>query len=217
MAIPWRAAEAMHWQLGEQDMARRAGVTPFSLTAVNLDNTMQGPPRGSPRGHSHSQSHGSIPRDIIGGPRGYGRVPASIPPSRALATRKDTIQVAPHLPVHMEHGDGVAYGHPGGPLAPIQAQSQQRQGMLPGLAELTTGVSPYNTPAYSVAVPSASPAQSTTASPGPFQPAMGYPPLEPVSSKRRRSLEFGLPETSRRRHLDPRTDHVDKSIPRHMP
>ncbi|KAF7161840.1 hypothetical protein CNMCM6106_008951 [Aspergillus hiratsukae] len=26
MAIPWRAAEAMHWQLGEQEMARRAGL-----------------------------------------------------------------------------------------------------------------------------------------------------------------------------------------------
>jgi hypothetical protein len=32
MAIPWRAAEAMHWQLGEQEMARRAGVVPFSLS-----------------------------------------------------------------------------------------------------------------------------------------------------------------------------------------
>ncbi|KAK2739160.1 hypothetical protein FQN55_009566 [Onygenales sp. PD_40] len=32
MAIPWRAAEAMHWQLGEQEMARRAGVIPFSLS-----------------------------------------------------------------------------------------------------------------------------------------------------------------------------------------
>lgn len=31
MAIPWRAAEAMHWQIGELDMARRAGVTPFTL------------------------------------------------------------------------------------------------------------------------------------------------------------------------------------------
>ncbi|KAI4134211.1 MAG: hypothetical protein LQ347_001722 [Umbilicaria vellea] len=30
LGIPWRAAEAMHWQLGEQDMARRAGVVPFS-------------------------------------------------------------------------------------------------------------------------------------------------------------------------------------------
>ena len=32
LGIPWRAAEAMHWQLGESDMARRAGVTPFSLS-----------------------------------------------------------------------------------------------------------------------------------------------------------------------------------------
>ncbi|KAM0257862.1 hypothetical protein ACHAQJ_004166 [Trichoderma viride] len=35
LAVPWRAAEAMHWQLGEADMARRAGVVPFSLAAVN--------------------------------------------------------------------------------------------------------------------------------------------------------------------------------------
>ncbi|MCJ1410463.1 hypothetical protein MMC19_004548 [Ptychographa xylographoides] len=34
LGIPWRAAEAMHWQLGEADMARRAGVVPFSLTST---------------------------------------------------------------------------------------------------------------------------------------------------------------------------------------
>ncbi|OJD15172.1 hypothetical protein ACJ73_09002, partial [Blastomyces percursus] len=32
MAMPWRAAEAMHWQLGEQEMARRAGTVPFSFS-----------------------------------------------------------------------------------------------------------------------------------------------------------------------------------------
>ncbi|GLI72475.1 hypothetical protein PoHVEF18_000652 [Penicillium ochrochloron] len=37
MAIPWRAAEAMHWQLGEQEMARRAGVVPFSLSSTAID------------------------------------------------------------------------------------------------------------------------------------------------------------------------------------
>lgn len=37
MGIPWRAAESMHWQLGEQEMARRAGVVPFSLSSVALD------------------------------------------------------------------------------------------------------------------------------------------------------------------------------------
>ncbi|KAI1915996.1 hypothetical protein LOZ53_000904 [Ophidiomyces ophidiicola] len=40
MAIPWRAAEAMHWQLGETEMAQRAGVTPFSFST---------PPQTSPR------------------------------------------------------------------------------------------------------------------------------------------------------------------------
>lgn len=32
MKMPWRAAEAMHWQLGEEEMTRRAGVNPFSLS-----------------------------------------------------------------------------------------------------------------------------------------------------------------------------------------
>ena len=42
LSVPWRAAEAMHWQLGEQDMARRAGVTPFSLSSVTLDMPAKG-------------------------------------------------------------------------------------------------------------------------------------------------------------------------------
>lgn len=37
MGIPWRAAEAMHWQLGEKDMAHRAGVVPFSLSSVAIE------------------------------------------------------------------------------------------------------------------------------------------------------------------------------------
>lgn len=37
MAIPWRAAEAMHWELGEQEMARRAGVTPFARSGGHIE------------------------------------------------------------------------------------------------------------------------------------------------------------------------------------
>lgn len=33
MGIPWRAAEAMHWQLGEQDMAQRANTPVFQLNS----------------------------------------------------------------------------------------------------------------------------------------------------------------------------------------
>ncbi|KAI1842727.1 hypothetical protein JX266_011048 [Neoarthrinium moseri] len=233
MAVPWRAAEAMHWQLGEQEMARRAGVVPFALSAHGPDNMQQqqqqqgvvgrAPPS---RGHAHSRSQGSIFRDTVDPSRAYGRGMPTLPPGlpgRPLGPgpgpgpRKEA-GPPPHLPTHLEHGEPMAYSHSGGgPLAPIHSQSQARPGMLPGLAELTTGVSPYSTPAYSVGVPSASPAQSATASPGPFLPALSYPPLEPAGSKRRRSPELGPPDPNRRRHLDPRSDHLDKTIPRHMP
>ncbi|KAL5338835.1 hypothetical protein BJX70DRAFT_398394 [Aspergillus crustosus] len=62
MAIPWRAAEAMHWQLGEQEMARRAGVVPFSLSSSAID-----PPTTRTRRASTSLSRprkGSVTRSI---------------------------------------------------------------------------------------------------------------------------------------------------------
>ncbi|MCJ1295022.1 hypothetical protein MMC34_006583 [Xylographa carneopallida] len=34
LGVPWRAAEYIHWQLGEVEMARRAGVVPFSMAAT---------------------------------------------------------------------------------------------------------------------------------------------------------------------------------------
>ena len=51
LSIPWRAAEAMHWQLGEVDMARRAGVAPFTLAPSSSAPTM--PP-------AHLQSAGPL-------------------------------------------------------------------------------------------------------------------------------------------------------------
>ncbi|KAK6845116.1 hypothetical protein PG995_015226 [Apiospora arundinis] len=201
MAIPWRAAEAMHWQLGEHDMARRAGVVPFALSAVNLDSAQAKDPRGVIATRTHKEvfhATWSAQREVT---------------ARPIVTRKESMP--PHMPSHLEHGPNYDYAPPGGPLAPIQAQSQQRPGMLPGLAELTTGVSPYSTPAYSIGIPSVSPAQSATASPGPFIPAMAYPPLEPAGSKRRRSPDFTQGEANRRRHLDPQP--LERVMPRHMP
>jgi len=60
MEIPWRAAEAMHWQLGEQEMARRAGVVPFSLSSVALDTQpKRQPSTGAPGSSRKSSSPGS--------------------------------------------------------------------------------------------------------------------------------------------------------------
>lgn len=205
-------------------MARRAGVSPFILSAT--DNSPQQGARPSQRGHAHSRSQGSIFRNSIDPSRTYSRgavstVPPGPPPGRPLSStpRNESTpqpaQLPAQLPIHLEHGEQPGYSHSGGPLAPIQSQSgHSRPGMLPGLAELTTGVSPYSTPAYSVGVPTLSPAQSATASPGPFMPALTYPPLEPTGSKRRRSPETDPPDPNRRRHMDPGSE---SAIPRHMP
>ncbi|KAK5661514.1 hypothetical protein OQA88_11418 [Cercophora sp. LCS_1] len=218
MQVPWRAAEAMHWQLGEADMARRAGVVPFSLNMTGADP--QGSQRVSPtRGHAHSQSQGSLPRDLSGIPspryaRGPGTpvIPPPLPSGRPLAARRESVPSRP--PYGYPEPIDPGYGMPGGGfgLAPIQTANvgQARGGLLPSVAELTTGVSPYSTPAYSMGVPSASPVHSATASPGPLLPSMSsYPPIEPAGGKRRASPETGSRESSRRRQLHPRQDEYD--------
>ncbi|KAI1266243.1 hypothetical protein F5Y18DRAFT_24699 [Xylariaceae sp. FL1019] len=217
MQIPWRAAEAMHWHMGEQDMARRAGVTPFSLSSQTLEGG-HGASRQSAR-HGRTTSHGSISRDAGHG-RSHGRA-AAIPPTRPLASRMETIP-AHHLPPPPEHVD-IAYGYPithgGGPLAPIQTSNQNlRPAMLPGVAELTTGVSPYSTPAFSTGVPSASPVHSARTSPGPYMPPLAYPSLEPApgGSKRRRSPESYPYEPNRRRNFDSRAGSYEL-LPRRQP
>ncbi|KAK5215093.1 hypothetical protein LTR72_011823, partial [Exophiala xenobiotica] len=67
MAMPWRAVEAMHWQMGEHEMAKRAGVSPFSLsnpTGTYEPMSLSLPPRGGqlrPIGPSLRARRESIP------------------------------------------------------------------------------------------------------------------------------------------------------------
>ena len=66
MAVPWRAAEAMHWQLGPEGMARRAGVAPFSLSTTAIDPSTPRPRRTSgtstrPRKESGSSMRPHLP------------------------------------------------------------------------------------------------------------------------------------------------------------
>jgi hypothetical protein len=69
--------------------------------------------------------------------------------------------------------------------------------VLPSVAEMTTGVSPYDTPAYAMLMPMG----GGYVSPGPLLPEagmMGMAPFRP-EWKRRASPEVGPRETSRRR------------------
>ncbi|OIW27943.1 hypothetical protein CONLIGDRAFT_682951 [Coniochaeta ligniaria NRRL 30616] len=215
MQVPWRAAEAMHWQLGEADMARRAGVTPFSLQAPGPEGqhgTQLYHHRTSPsRGHGYSPSHGGgashgmpsprygrtpVPGGMsahgppLGPPPGHGigavpppphaTIPSPISGAGTLAARRESI---PPRHQHYHHhlqppSPHEGYSMPGPGLPPLQPGGPgQGRGMLPGVAELTTGISPYSTPAYSLSVPSGSPVASGTASPGPGGSGHTLPPL----------------------------------------
>lgn len=80
MQLPWRAAEAMHWQIGEVEMATRANVAVFHLSGQQQQQQQQAafaqgfvagsdartsstPPSsqyavaGPPHAHSHTHTH----------------------------------------------------------------------------------------------------------------------------------------------------------------
>jgi hypothetical protein len=69
--------------------------------------------------------------------------------------------------------------------------------ILPSVAEMTTGVSPYNTPAYAMSMPMG----GGHSIPGPLLPGIGTMGMAPMGSdgKRRASPEVSQRETSRRR------------------
>lgn len=105
LGVPWRAAESMHWALGEQEMARRANVPPFVMAAARAEPHEHGSGRvaqrdrmletsrvfegrdlsalsnhfnsvnGNGNGHAQGHGHGFTPAAAAGG--GYGVLPAA--------------------------------------------------------------------------------------------------------------------------------------------
>ncbi|TWU78712.1 hypothetical protein ED733_006237 [Metarhizium rileyi] len=214
LAVPWRAAEAMHWQLGEADMARRAGVVPFSLAAVNIEGGHRAAP---PRANIHFQPPDTVGRHITppSPPRAmYARnTPVSTMAAGGHGPRGESVGTPAH-PSHAASGPMTAsmtdqHGEffyspgpvPAGPgLAPIQHQGQPRNpGPLPSLAELTTGVMPY--------MQQTDRPRSGHLTPGPkhvmpIQTPPGYQQhLEAARVKRRASPEMMQREGSHRRRL----------------
>lgn len=51
LGIPWRTVEAMHWIIDKQEMARRAGVTPFAMAGTDSSN-----PNTRPRSSGRDRS-----------------------------------------------------------------------------------------------------------------------------------------------------------------
>lgn len=67
MQLPWRAAEAMHWQIGEIEMAQRANVPVFHLAGQQGPTLSQpgvssdGGTSTSPTSATGSVAHGTMP------------------------------------------------------------------------------------------------------------------------------------------------------------
>ena len=61
MQLPWRAAEAMHWQIGEIEMAQRANVPVFHLAGQQPSQAGAAPDRAR---STSPPSGGSLPPSI---------------------------------------------------------------------------------------------------------------------------------------------------------
>lgn len=65
MQLPWRAAEAMHWQIGEMEMAQRANVPVFHLAGQPASNPSHANTMSQARTHSTSPSSGNSPPNFV--------------------------------------------------------------------------------------------------------------------------------------------------------
>ncbi|KAH6869811.1 hypothetical protein B0T10DRAFT_552368 [Thelonectria olida] len=139
-------AIAMHWQLGETDLARRAIGVLFSLASVNIDDNSnhQNPPSPS---HAYSQYQGSFPLHLRAtSPQAiYSR------PSPVAGDSSDIVshyeESRPPLPQSIRSDPHEVYYMPGYGLALIQGQPPPREG-LTCQDVFTSGNRPFTAPGF---------------------------------------------------------------------
>jgi hypothetical protein len=192
-------------------MARRAGVVPFSLAAVNAEANAGR--RNSPsRVHNtHAQvqlqpqpeNKVAVAREIRQmSPHmlyGRGQQPTSgRAGSQGIASRRDSYPTPPRPVVEQpEMGYNPASG-----LAPIQTQTHQSgTRVLPSIAELTTGVAPYGvSPASGPGIGPPNPAAPHHIAFASANISYSAPP-EPSGIKRRASNDESLREGNYKRRV----------------
>lgn len=116
MQLPWRAAEAMHWQIGEVEMAQRANVPVFHLAGQHGPDRSQEPesrsslspssrtiqpPNSMAYAHTHNHSlphqipHGSHPVSPVQARLRRSSDESSPPGHPALRRRADSARSTP--------------------------------------------------------------------------------------------------------------------------
>ena len=151
LGVPWRAAEAMHWELGKQEMARRANVTPFSITAAQAEPHQHGNGRVAQRDRMLESTRVFEGRDLstlsfqsVNG-NANGNSHAQYFPSSSPSYILPPPLAAVHLaPIKCENNDDekdVSDGNQGDDEGSTARKGRSGTGCkLPGLAELDGGV-----------------------------------------------------------------------------
>nr|WCL15689.1 MYB transcription factor 10 [Cladosporium cladosporioides] len=147
MALPWRAAEAMHWQIGEVEMAQRANVPVFHLAGQQNANTTagampdsrsstspgsvsSGPAHIHVHGHGHGYSHAHTHNHSL--PQVSHPMHASISPEQVRMVRRNSGASSPGASSLLRHRADSARSCQNTAYTPRSAPA------LPPLGEITT-------------------------------------------------------------------------------
>jgi hypothetical protein len=161
MGVPWRAAEAMHWQLGEKKMARRAGVIPFAFANAGTETNMRqfalqrNPSYNYAASNQMSMGTSSSAHLYCQDPsyRRHLDLPRANLSRTNLPFPTSGIGQVGGSGTHLiQHAAGTSGGY----------ENQQN---LPGIAEILSGVSSYKTPPFSMSAPLSSLPSYTATSP----------------------------------------------------
>ncbi|KAK4069648.1 hypothetical protein Purlil1_13667 [Purpureocillium lilacinum] len=144
LQVPWRAAEAMHWQLGEVDIARRAGVVPFSLTSSTAESTakLQAPGPTAYLQHQNRGPHYPAPsssRSEYAQPRYQVN---SLPPRPPLPPPPALVPAPEFIPTSSGEQEQSYYTTGPSPEL-IWTQGQPHPGLPPSPVRFTTATRPY--------------------------------------------------------------------------
>lgn len=99
MQLPWRAAEAMHWQIGEVEMAQRANVPVFHLAGQQnasmsggalVDSRSSTSPGSVSSGPAHVQAYAHTHTHNHSLPQAGHQMPASISPEQVRMVRRNS-------------------------------------------------------------------------------------------------------------------------------
>ena len=133
LQVPWRAAESMHWALGEQEMARRAGVVPFSMAPAGYAPSAG--TAGGPVGSSSSSASGMEPS-------GYNDPSAQEATGRLSSGPRDSYGYGSESEGGVGHYEAGSEDVGGRRRRPISGPGGQGV-VLPSLAEFEGGVPAY--------------------------------------------------------------------------